>query len=233
MKIKKILAVLLVFVMLFSLAACGGASEDEVKGDITYNDDAIADKDDTADDEAKFELGNASGSKYENKFIGIGCNIPEGWRFYSDEEIAELNGLVLENGTEELVELLQQSDYFYDMYAVNEASTLSSINVTLEKVGTALVTKETLKQTAQASLDMVKETYKNVGYTDMEGSVGEISVGDIEFVCFELVSNFQDQFKIHQISLMTYKGGYAASIALCADSEEALDDLLKNLYVLK
>jgi len=37
----------------------------------------------------ELSLGTVTGNKYESEFIGIGYTLPDGWEFYTDEEIKE------------------------------------------------------------------------------------------------------------------------------------------------
>ncbi len=116
---KKLLAVLLAVLMLLSIAAC---SKEDVTGSIK-----------PAEDE--FQLGVTSGGTYENAYIGIGVTLDDSWVFYSKEQIDQLNGVVLDNlSDDELKEKLKNANVIYDMVA-GATDGFSSINICLENLG--------------------------------------------------------------------------------------------------
>lgn len=66
---KKSIALVLSFVMVLSLCACGQGGETKTE----------------------FKPGTYEDSVYRNESIGIGFRLPAGWHFYSEQELAELN----------------------------------------------------------------------------------------------------------------------------------------------
>lgn len=72
MRVKKGIALLLAVMMLMALAACG-----ENKN-------------------TSFTRGIWSGSRYQNEFMALTLDLPEGWDVASDEEIAEAMGIAAE-----------------------------------------------------------------------------------------------------------------------------------------
>ena len=115
---KKILSLICVLTVLLSLcfAGCGNIS------------DAIANE-----IEPEFSMGKISGGTYRNDFLGLSCTIPQGWEFYSEEQLLQLNNIVGEFMDEEVQEQLKNANMVFDMFAQNAIGD-SSINVNMEKL---------------------------------------------------------------------------------------------------
>lgn len=110
---KKILALVIVFVMAFTLCSCGTAkvpTADEVKGSV-------------------------NGSVYENSYLGIKFTVNGGWYFLSAEEMAQVAGTT-QNILEEAGNDIQDNVAYYDMMAMDE-NTGNNINIMVQVVGNA------------------------------------------------------------------------------------------------
>ena len=108
-------------------------SLDEVTGD---TDDDADISDDTADDadSESFTKGSVSGNTYENKYIGLGFEAPEGWTFFDDSQLAELTGITTDMIDNESVNnALENGIVVFDMYAMDATGT--SVNIVIENLG--------------------------------------------------------------------------------------------------
>ena len=102
---KRYISLLLAAVMALTMTACGGKPDTEdiggtVRPGVTENTGTGTVQPGT-DDETQdgFEPGSVSGGVYANEFAGIGCKLDDSWVFYTQEQMAELNG-VLTKGTD-------------------------------------------------------------------------------------------------------------------------------------
>lgn len=126
---KKIFALLLALCLLLSLAACGSSSAPA----------AATDEPQTANDAPEAEAEEAQGplrgsivdGAYENAQLNLRIACPEGWFFYDDAQIAELN-----NATAELMSGTDVADFFTKngqfMDAVLASPSGNSINLILQ-----------------------------------------------------------------------------------------------------
>lgn len=81
------------------------------------------------------QLGSFADGVYTNDFLGIRCEIGDGWSVYSDAQLAQLNGLLLDTMTDaELVEQLKKSNVAHLFYATADNG-YKSMNVVLENIG--------------------------------------------------------------------------------------------------
>ena len=125
---KRYISLLLAAVMALTMTACGGGSGTDtediggtVQPGVTENTGTGTVQPGT-DDEAQdgFEPGSVSGGMYANEFAGIGCKLDDSWVFYTQEQMAELNGVLTEGtDSEDVKAMLADSPSIFDMYAVS------------------------------------------------------------------------------------------------------------------
>ena len=89
---KKIIAMILVLTMALSLAACGGSDK-------------------------PYTSGLTLGSVYNHSYFGFKCVLPEGWSFYTDEQIAQLQGYTQDMMGQDYAAIIEKSGSAMEMYA--------------------------------------------------------------------------------------------------------------------
>ena len=122
---------------------------------------------------------------YESELMGLRFTRPDTtWGFYSDEEIAELNGYVYELYDEETKKKLESSPVVYDMYSMDLFG--DSVNVNFENLG--LVYGVLLSETdyCNAGVSQMEEAFAGAGMTMGESAVGKITFGGKEHACIRL-----------------------------------------------
>ena len=112
---KKIIALLLSMMMVLSMAACGKKDGDG------------------GDSQSGFQRGTIENGIYTNTFVGIGCQLSDDWTYYTDEQLAELSGVVAES-SEEMQKAMEDGKSTYDMFA-SAMEGLVTINVVYEDLG--------------------------------------------------------------------------------------------------
>lgn len=147
---KKLLSVILIVLLAFSLTACSALS-------------------DLSSSENKTSRGIISGNTYTSDFTDISLTLPSDWEFSSDEEIAEMAGLATDAiGVDEFSQTLMNNASVYDMMAKNTTTQENIIIVyenTIKTGGTQI--------SAEEYLDIVsKQLPASMGYTiSEEGNV--------------------------------------------------------------
>lgn len=158
---KRIIAMLMALVMMMSLAACGAGGDD-----------------------VEFSRGVVDGNVYTSEFAGITFTAPDGFRYYSDEEIAVANGI-----SDELLDVDTVETVVYDMYCINETNG-STIAVNFENLGAlygALLDEEAF---LELSLETFKTTFESAGIGINSMETGTIEISGQEFNCVDLVVDF-------------------------------------------
>lgn len=219
---KKFLCLVLASLMLLSLTACGGKGGDNLKGDLKNG------SGDKVKSPEAFSLGVTEGSVYENKYLGLGFKIPDGWSFYDDEKIAEISGITTEYMDDDLVEQMKNAEYFYDLYAVS-ADQQESVNVIFEKGTVAQIASLDLEEYAETVADGVEETYGTMGFTVVDSDIDEIKIDGKKHTAYFLKTDMNGKM-VYQVGFTVKKTNYIVSIAITATSEDGLKDLVEAFY---
>lgn len=212
---KKFLICLLAFVMIFAMFGC---SKDDDKGGSTPKDE-------------EFALGEVKGNKYESDFIGLGFTLPEGWSFYTDEEIAELNNYVGDMADQNYLDLMKNATLVYDMMAASSSGT-DNIMVVLEKKPNAVLKNLNLKQSLEASFNAFKSSFESMGYKNI---THEITTVKIDGKTFDVMNIFGSVYgvKLQQSCILMKCNGYLATVTVTSVDEAGTAPLLENIYLLK
>ena len=181
--------------------------------------------------EAQFSLGAVQGLNYENKFIGIGCNLPSDWTFYTDEQIREINNMTLDLAGEEFEEAMKNAQLVYDMYAISNDQ-LKNINVNLEKVDPVTLAMIDLADVYQQNTALVKQSLENMGYTNVTFDYGTVMIEDETFACMRTTAQYNG-VTMYQLGFSTKCNGYIANFTIATFASDATDDILSNFYLIK
>ena len=217
---KKILAILLALLMLFSLCACSAmkeASEDE-------------EEEKTTKPESEFSLGTIDDLNYESEYIGIGCDLPDNWRFYSDTELESLNGFVLDRLDGDARDMVENASIIYDMYAIDDGGA-NSININLEKVSKSQLKNIDIKQNMETLIPTLVGVYESVGYTDITSTVDTVTVDGEEFYCIRTTALLYGE-DIYMVQLQIPCTEHMAAITIVSFFEDETQDYLDYFYLL-
>ncbi len=218
---KKILCLLLASLMLLSLCSCfGGKDEDEVRGEIVSGD-----KQNTDDEKApEFSLGSVASNTYNNDFLGLSCTLPSEWTFYSEAEILEINNIAGEFYDEDVKKQLENATVIYDMYAV-VAEKGNNINVNLEKLNVLQAAAVNIKTTLESQIDIIKSSYENMGYTDVEIAYQKITVDGKELDGLKFSAKIQG-IGFYGLCFTFLKENYLANVTLSTLQTDNTSEIL-------
>lgn len=212
---KKLLSLFLILVMV--LAFCGCEDEKDVKKKTpstvtTQNDNG-------------FSIGTVDGKTYRNEFLGLSFTIPDGWTFYTQEQILQLNQLTSNMVSEEIAEALENANVVYDMFA-QELTTGSSINVVLEKQSAEIIETLDIKNALELQVPTIKATYTGIGYTDINTEYQKVTLDGKEFDALYLTA------KLNGTDMYCYAICYKitsrlVNVTVCTMGTNNLDTLLE------
>lgn len=172
------------------------------------------------------QLGDFADGVYTNGFIGIRCEVSEEWTVYSDAQLAQLNGLVLDAMTDEhLVEQLKKSNVAHLFYATAENGH-KSINVVLENIG--LINGVLLDEKA----------YVELSVEQLPGALGSMGLTNVtaEAVTLNFVGDNHAAVRVHGIlsgidfyeKIICIKvDSYFGLVTVASYHEDVTEDLLK------
>ncbi len=240
---KKIFALSLAGLLLLALFAC--ADTREIVDDSVITDDVEVLPDDTqvpepevpetpdepevpAAPEKDFTPGKIDGSVYENEYIGLGFTLPEGWSFYSEEQIRTLNNAASDMAGEEYEQFIENATIIYDMCAADSYG-FNNVNLNFEKIDTELLAEFDFAESIEAQIPLVQSSLENMGYSDFAYEISKVQVGG------ELLDAVNITVSIEDID------GYMTSIQKACDDgivtitvttmfEDTVADVIDNFY---
>ena len=214
---KKFLICLMACVMLLAMVGCAADKDPYTPGNKT--------------EDEEFSLGEVTGKKYESEFIGIGFTLPEGWEFYTDEEIKELNNFVEDKAGQDYLDLLKNATVIYDMAAASPSQT-DNVMVTLEKIPNAQLNKLNLAQSLETSFSVVKSSLENMGYRNITHEVTTLTIDGETFTAMHITATLSGM-TMRQTSIAIKCNGYLASLAVTTFDAAGTAPLLENIHVIK
>lgn len=212
---KKLLC--LILVMILVATAFSGCKATEVRGEISSG------------EETEFGIGKAEGNTYKNDFLGLSCTLPEEWSFYSDAQIAELNGVAQEYVDKDVAEALKNAQIIYDMYASNSID-FSSVNINLEKLSGAQTVAMSVKEALEGQLLAIKASFGNMGYENVSVEYATVTVDGKTFDGIELSAEI-DGTDFYEKIFSFKKGGYMANVTIAVLGEDKTEEILKYFSV--
>lgn len=197
---KKLIALLLAFIMLLSFAGC---SEEEK----TENKEIVP------------ERGTVSEGVYENETFGVSFEFGDGWYILSDEEIATAMGVAAEEIYGEGAEIT--GDNIYDFYGVkNETNATVSINY--EDLGT-IGTMTDANYYLETVMTNLIANGADSGIVD--AIISNVTLGEKEVPCLHIVFEFGGS-KIYQKLIVSQTGTWMSTVTVASLSEDELSDLV-------
>lgn len=242
---KKITILALALALMLTFVSCTQSEEPDVRGDYSTDDSTFVGtpseletneipatpselpaESETATKE--FSLGVANANVYENSFIGIGFKADEGWTFYDDAQIKELNGMALDMAGEDYANMIENATVVYDMFAAS-ADNLNNVSVNLEKASAADLAafdaKATLEQVAVVSIPALE----NVGYSDITYEISTATIDGKTLDVLNISANIMG-YPMSQTAFMVKCDGYVASASITAMGGSDVANILDNFY---
>ena len=231
---RKLTVLLIIAAIVLSFAACTSKSNTDIRGEqiggaISETDTSSTESEESSEQE--FSLGSNDGAKYESKFLGLGCTLPEGWTFYDDAKIRELNKSTMDLAGDEYAELMKDAQVVYDMFA-SDAQGVNNVNVALEKVDRLQLAALDIKKNYDNLVPTLKQSFENMGYTDIQYEIAEVTVDGKKYPALNFTAKIGDAV-MYQTSISKKCNGYLASIAITTYNENTVSDILGKFYHIK
>lgn len=173
-------------------------------------------------------LGTNDGKVYENKFIGIGYTLNDGYTLYTDEQIKELNNITSDMAGDEYRELMSNATIIYDMFAA-DSSGLNSINLNLEKLDDQQMALLNIKQNFEAAVDIMEDTYNNLGCTNFKYDISTVEIDGREVDALYIEAEINGT-SLYQTLFGVKCDGYLANIAVSTYFTNTTSDIINNIY---
>lgn len=165
--LKSMLAIGLTASMLFVLSGCGNKEEEKTTND---NEKTNVEQENKT---VEFSMGSWSDNVYSNDFLGLKFKLPKGWKYSSDEEIAEMMNLGAEllNDEQKAAAEISKLNNAYYMVA-NDPNTGDNISIISEKPAMEVTTEFYINQ-LKTQLQNVNTINYEIGETSKETVAGK------------------------------------------------------------
>lgn len=240
---KKILAVCILAAMVLSLAACGGGN-DKPTGAVSEQTEAAvqeateaapAEVETTAQEtepEKDFQMGSTKNLVYENEYLNIGCKLPQGWSTYDEEQIAEVNGFVLDNVGDDLKDQISNSSMIYDMMAASEDE-MQNVNIIVQNLNILQsLANVDMEEAVKASEEQIITTFEGMGITNLEFKIDRGVTFPADNYAAAVVTGELQGFKLTERLVLFKVGSYLANVTVTAVGDDTTQDILSSFYAL-
>lgn len=229
---KKLTALLLAALLTLSLAGCGSQNDPQAGGDVTpgTTDAAAAGQVQTpdpadTDGEAIPDLGTVNGGTYTNAYANIACTLDDSWIFYTEEEIAELNGLVLDSTSDDqLRKMLEENASIQDMYA-SSTDGLMTINVVFQNLGLVRSAALSLQEYAELAAEQVPGMMETFGYSDITAKIAAVDFAGLKNQPALALTATVEDVPMYELQVYVKVDTYVYSITLCSFVEDVTADM--------
>lgn len=231
---KRIIALLLALIIALSLGAC---SKDESASESSENEESPSGETSSetqSEEEPEEKLdhirGSIDGLVYTNSAADITFTAPEGWTYYTDEQIATLYNLSSEELLpEETAEILENTDLVYDMYCQN-ITTGASVNINFENLGIlygALLDEKSYLELSKTNLE------SSLSGSGMELTSCELvtaTVNGKEVSCLDIVINMTNyDVDLYEKIFVKKVSEFMGCITVGALTTDEIDEIVAGL----
>lgn len=203
---KKISALILALVMIFSFAGCtenGGKSETEV---VTVTP----------------ERGSVESGVFKNETFGTTFSAGEDWYFLTDAEIAQAMGVAAEEVFGEGTKI--EGDYIYDLYCVDN-KTSATVSINHENLGTVGEMTD-----ANEYLETVMTQLISTGISSgiVDAVISNVKIGETEVPRLYIELDYSGT-TIYQYLIVKQTGTWMTTVTMASLSVEELDEIQGRL----
>lgn len=203
-KAKKVSALLLALLMIFSLVGCG-------------SDDADSNK-------KEYTPATVEGNIYTSQFAGLTAALDSSWTVLNDQEISQIVGFSIDMTDDAaLKESLGSGKTIYDLYAMAEDS--STLNITVGDLGAIYGKLLDMNTLAQSSAEQLVPAFESMGFSDVTAEVSTITFAGAEQVVIVLEGSYQGVIMYEQLVCMKVED-YVFNITACSYGTDRTAEIL-------
>lgn len=228
---KKIAAMLMALVLL-ATTACGQQAQEQTGGTVEpggQQEPSAAGQVDAADDMP--EMGSVNGGVYTNEFAGIGCTLDETWVFYTEEQLAQVNGFFTDGtGDEDMRKLMEDNKSVQDMQAAS-VDGLMTMGVTFQNMGLLFGSTMSAQEYAELSAGQLPDELSVYGLENVTAAVTTATFAGEERPAVTLTATVQD-IPMYELMICLKEGNYIYCVVLCSYTEDVTAEMAALFYAL-
>lgn len=188
-KLSRFSALLLAVLMPLSLAACGGGGQSTDK---------------------EFSAGVTDGNTYTNEYFGFAATLDENWTMLTKDQITQITGQTAEAlDDENLAKMYDDGKVVMEMYGVRSDN--STVNITVENLGTINGAKYDESGYVDESLKQLPDQLSAGGFTDIKTEKTTVTFAGTEHDGITITANVQST-AVHEVLACVKVGNYVAVI---------------------
>lgn len=188
-KLSRFSALLLAVLMPLSLAACGGGGQSTDK---------------------EFSAGVTDGNTYTNEYFGFAATLDENWTMLTEEQIAQVTGQTAEAlDDDNLAKMYDDGKVVMEMYGVRSDN--STVNITVENLGTINGAKYDESGYVDESLKQLPDQLSAGGFTDIKTEKTTVTFAGTEHDGITITASVQST-AVHEVLACVKVGNYVAVI---------------------
>ncbi len=188
-KLSRFSALLLAVLMPLSLAACGGGGQSTDK---------------------EFSAGVTDGNTYTNEYFGFAATLDENWTMLTKDQITQITGQTAEAlNDENLAKMYDDGKVVMEMYGVRSDN--STVNITVENLGTINGAKYDESGYVDESLKQLPDQLSAGGFTDIKTEKTTVIFAGTEHDGITITANVQST-AVHEVLACVKVGNYVAVI---------------------
>lgn len=188
-KLSRFSALLLAALMPLSLAACGGGGQSTDK---------------------EFSAGVTDGNTYTNEYFGFAATLDENWTMLTKDQITQITGQTAEIlDDDNLAEMYEDGKVVMEMYGVRSDN--STVNITVENLGTINGAKYDESGYVDESLKQLPDQLSAGGFTDIKTEKTTVTFAGTEHDGITITANVQST-AVHEVLACVKVGNYVAVI---------------------
>ena len=207
-QMKRAAGLLLALVLVLSMAACGKKDGDG------------------GDSQSGFQRGTIENGIYTNTFVGIGCQLSDDWTYYTDEQLAELSGVVAES-SEEMQKAMEDGKSTYDMFA-SAMEGLVTINVVYEDLGALYGKLLDEAGYLEIAVPKLEDALASMGLSNVK-----VEQTPVQFAGLvregAVISGEMDGVPMYETLVCIKQEGYMCCVTMCSWTEDITADLAELL----
>lgn len=188
-KLSRFSALLLAVLMSLSLAACGGGGQSTDK---------------------EFSAGVTDGNTYTNEYFGFAATLDENWTMLTKDQITQITGQtakILDD--DNLAKMYEDGKVVMEMYGVRSDN--STVNITVENLGTINGAKYDESGYVDESLKQLPDQLSAGGFTDIKTEKTTVTFAGTEHDGITITANVQST-AVHEVLACVKVGNYVAVI---------------------
>lgn len=188
-KLSRFSALLLAVLMPLSLAACGGGGQSTDK---------------------EFSAGVTDGNTYTNEYFGFAATLDENWTMLTKDQITQITGQTAEAlDDENLAKMYEDGKVVMEMYGVRSDN--STVNITVENLGTINGAKYDESGYVDESLKQLPDQLSAGGFTDIKTEKTTVTFAGTEHDGISITASVQST-AVHEVQTCVKVGNYVAVI---------------------